>query len=115
PAALFTNIHPELERRVEFWNAITRCERNPSPDLVTLHVDRLTADQWQSLLEQHDPKTPIGKLAQQYSSEAADAAAAPAAVECQLEFREFKKLRKQLRQMDSWDKKNPPITIKRGR
>lgn len=108
--AIFTNIDPDLEKRVAFWNAVARRERKPSPDLVTFYPDRLTPDQWKALLADYDGHSDFGCPPEMRRIEAASAP-----VELQLEFREFTKLRKQLKRMDAWDKDHPAIIIKRGR
>lgn len=113
--ALFTNIHPDLERRVEFWNAITRCERTPSPDLVTLHVDRLSSERLTALLAGASSGSQLAELSRVFEAECLQAEKPAKRIECELEYSEFAKLQKSLRETSDWNESDPPMTIKRGR
>lgn len=111
--AIFTNIHPELEKRVDFWKAVARCERTPSPDVVTFHFERLSSDQWQELLQYCAGQRGLTNLGQRLRHKAWTSG--ETGTEVYLEDCLFKRLCKKLKRMDAWDKARPPVTIKRGR
>ncbi len=113
--AVFTNIHPDIEKRVEFWNAVTRAERTPSPDVVTLHAGRLPSGRLTELLSAATPGSQLSALRTAYRVECLQAKKSAKCVKCEMEYSEFVKLRKSLRESNEWNEDNPPITIKRGR
>lgn len=113
--AVFTNIDSDLERRVEFWNAVTRSERTPSPDVVTLHVERLPAHRLTELFDAATTSSQLSSLSRVYQNECLNTKKPASRVKCELEYSEFAKLRKSLRESDDWIENDPPITIKRGR
>lgn len=117
---VISNISQDLNGRTEFWKAVTRRERNPSPDRVTLYPDRLSGEQWARVLETYQGSPAIlSNLAKlklrRDEAEALDLKDHSVAFGFELEFREFTKLRKHLRHLGFWDRDRPAAEIKRGR
>lgn len=119
-AAVFTNIHTELDKRMAFWDIVTRIERNPSRDVVSFHPDRLSAANWRTLVnelsDREEVREALEKAAsacEQRESEGLRGEMDPVSLE--LEAREFTKIRKQLRDLHMLDRKKPAVNIKRGR
>ena len=108
--AIFTNIHPLMHERVKFWDAVTRRERTPSPDVVTVYPGRLTGSQWSGLLASTDcPTTLKTRL------NARPFTPSHEGIAFELTFRDFTRVKKLLKNSGAWSENHPPLTIKRGR
>lgn len=108
--AIFTNIHRLVGERAKFWDAVTRRERTPSPDIATVYSGRLTATQWAELLSSPDCPTKL-----KAGLDAGLSMRSHTGIAIELTFRDFTIVQKRLKKLGLWSKDHPPLTIKRGR
>jgi hypothetical protein len=95
-------------------------ERNPSPDVVSFHPDRLSAERWRALRDEFSGREEArdALLDVALACERRDGSATKynlPSVKIELEAREFRKLQKLLRVAHLVDRSKPAVTIKRGR
>lgn len=117
--AIFTNIHPDPEVRDEFWEAVTRCGRKPSPDVVNLYPERLSEEQWAEIEDNYDgPAALMDALLRVQADLFVRIMPQPSgmngAVAFKMRKRDFVAFRKHLKNMDAWNQNYPPASFKRG-
>lgn len=117
--ALFTNIHPDDEERRKFWNAVTKTERRPSRDVVTLYPERLSQEKWSEIVENYSgpPELMWGLLRVQadlFTRVMPLPRGKNGAVSLYMPRGDFDRLRRYLKRIGSWDWQYPAAEIKRG-